>query len=76
MNFPTYTLETKLGVLTYGYKREFSKWVFRVAKSTLIIPCHGQEQAHKVANLIDGAIKRCGNIDGLARANIDRVVKG
>ena len=76
MNFPTYTLETPDGVMTYGYNRNYRKWGFRLGKFVQIIPCHGNEQGHKIANIIVGSIKRCGKmVDGLARANIDSVIR-
>lgn len=75
MNFPQYTLETELGPLTYGYKREFRKWGFTVDKRTAIIPCHGKEQGHKVARIIAGSVKRAGVlVDGMARSNIEKIL--
>lgn len=78
MNFKTYTLETKIGTLTYGYVRKYRKWAFTFTQPenfSLLYPCKGGEQGHKVANIIAGSIKRCGKVDGLARANIAKLFR-
>lgn len=75
MNFPQYTLATELGPLTYGYKREFRKWVFVADKRSFLVSCHGKEQGHKIARIIAGSVKRAGVlVDGMARANIAKVL--
>ena len=65
------------GNVQYNYSRFFKKWEFSfVAKSgamIVLVPAGGKENAHKVASILEGAIKRSGSIDGLARANIDRI---
>jgi len=48
-----------------------------VAKSgamTLLVSAGGKEKAHKVASILEGAIKRSGSVDGMARANIARIL--
>lgn len=75
MNFPTYTLQTVQGPMTYGYNRNYRKWGFRIGNNVQIIACHGKEQGHKVANIIAGSVKRSGKlVDGLANANIQKVL--
>jgi hypothetical protein len=76
MNFPTYTLQTVKGNLSYGYKRNFRKWAFTLETNTRLLAAHGAEQGHKIARIIAGSLKRSGNlVDGLASANIDRVLE-
>lgn len=60
-------------ILSYGYRVEFRKWEFKTPGVDLLIACRGQETAHKVAKACAGAIKRCGHVDGLARATINRL---
>lgn len=74
MNFPTYTTPLVDGELTYGFSRSYRKWYFTAGRETFLFPCHGQEQGHKVAHIIVGSFKRCGTLDGLARANITRII--
>jgi hypothetical protein len=70
----TYTIATADGNLVYGYYREYRKWMFKSQKMCVLVKCKGNEQGHKVANIIAGSIKRCGELDNMARANIDRVI--
>ena len=41
---------------------------------TLLVSAGGKDRAYKVASILEGAIKRSGSVDGLARANIDRIL--
>lgn len=60
--------------LNYGFNKQFKKWVFKLPHDTeLLVACGGQETAHKVAHIVNGAINRCGQLDGLARANMRQV---
>jgi hypothetical protein len=76
MNFPTYTAETPVGTLTYGYVRSYRTWSFLIPASKdgercrMLVKCCGKDQGHKVASLIVGALKRKGVVDNLCRANI------
>ena len=80
VNAKSYTLDITLkdgsvATLTYGYQKAFRKWAFRSPGiTTMIVPCRGIETGNKVANIIAGSIRRNGNIDGLCRSNIDRLV--
>lgn len=52
------------------------KWKFTAPKyeySTPIMP-GGAETAHKVARVINGAVKRCGELDNLGRSNIHTIL--
>ena len=66
------------GNVQYNYSRFSKKWEFSfVAKSgamTLLVSAGGKEKAHKVASILEGAIKRSGSVDGMARANIARIL--
>ena len=67
-----YTYES----LTFGYSLYYKKWLFKWGEtSNYLAACHGPEQAMKVARIIYGGIKRCGNIDGLSRANVASVLR-
>ncbi len=73
MKFPEYVIDTVLGknTLVYGYSRVYRKWKFTADNGhTMLVPCHGAEQGHKIANIIAGSLKRSGKVDGLARSNI------
>jgi hypothetical protein len=72
--FKQLTIQTPAGNLTYGYRREFRKWAFEMPGLCLLIACKGGEQGHKVAKLIVAALNRHGNLDGLTRSNINRLV--
>lgn len=57
--------------ITYGSTGQ--KWVFSSPSFRLITPLvGGLETAHKVARVVNGAMKRCDGkgLDNLARANI------
>lgn len=60
--------------LDYGYKLQNKKWNFAFGTDTILVACKGQIQAHKVANIIAGAVKRTGGMDGLARKNISLAI--
>ena len=67
------------GNVQYNYSRFSKKWEFSfVAKSgsimTLLVSAGGKDRAHKVASILEGAIKRSGSVDGLAMANIERIL--
>jgi hypothetical protein len=73
MNFPIYTLETVKGLMNYEYVRRFRKWVFQIDTFRWLITCHGKTQAHKVARIISGSLKRSGKVDGMGYANIKTI---
>jgi hypothetical protein len=80
MNVKTYTLQeaNKAGnalSLTYGYSLQFRKWAFQTPNSVVLVSCKGGEQAHKVARVIMGALKRSGSYDNMARANVNSLVR-
>ena len=80
MNVKTYTLtgNDKSGntlTLTYGYSLQFRKWAFHVPGSVVLVACKGGEQAHKVARVILGSIKRSGQYDNMGRANVNSLVR-
>jgi hypothetical protein len=72
-NSKTYTL----GNVEYGYKPAGRGWVFAVPGYSLTVhPRHGvnvKEVAPKIAAQVNGSFKRCGSLDNLAKANIDRL---
>jgi hypothetical protein len=60
----------------YGYSLKTKGWEFKVSGPTtftLVRHCKGSEVAHKVAHIVNGSFKRVGQLDNLARANIDRL---
>lgn len=73
-------MKTKIytnGEVVYGYSLNSKKWEFKVESValTFLTPCPGRgEMAAKIANVIRGAIKRCGQLDNLARKNIAQLV--
>lgn len=69
-----YSLTVAGFTLQYGYSVKYRKWTFKAPLMEHLIACRGGEQAHKVAKLIAGAVKRCGRMDGCARTNIDRIL--
>lgn len=66
------------GSVQYGYSRAMGKWEFRFPVSgtefSLLLNAGGKVKAAKVASIITGALKRKGELDGLARANIERIL--
>jgi hypothetical protein len=64
--------------LVYCFNPVYRKWAFILpdGKQEFITHCKGgQETAHKVANILLGAIKRTkGVIDNMARKNIANLV--
>lgn len=80
MQTKTYTLEIKRKnqppvTLTYGYNVSFKAWKFQLPNNHIqIVRCRGQEEGHRIAKIIGGAIKRCGSMDNLARSNIDSTI--
>lgn len=60
--------------VTYGFALNYRKWQFKVGDHSVIVPCNGQETAHKVARIVNGSVKRCGWLDNLARKNISQVL--
>lgn len=79
MKTPTYTQPAGQGTLTFGYNCRFKKWAFKTElpdsqPMTYLFPCHGAEQGHKVANAISGSFKRKGELDGLGRATIKKIL--
>ena len=70
------TLKHTIEKVTFGYSFVFRKWVFKVGETKFLVKCHGREQGEKVARILNESIKRSGNIDNLARANINQVCGG
>lgn len=63
------------GQVVYGFSPANRKWCFNFANNqTFITQCNGVDTAHKVANVINGGLKRAGGIDGMARKNISQLV--
>ena len=64
--------------VNFNYSRVTRKWEFNFqgvsGANTLLVPAGGKDKAHKVASIVAGAVKRSGGMDGLARANIARVL--
>jgi hypothetical protein len=67
--------------INYGYSRKSRKWEFNIKpiNSTFLTPVPGvgeekEKLAEKIANLLYGAMKRSGAVDGLARSNINKLV--
>lgn len=79
MNTKSYSLQVNLKdgsvvTLDYGYEKRFRKWAYRSkGNPTMIVACKGVTQGQKVANAVAGALRR-GGIDGLCRANIEKIV--
>jgi hypothetical protein len=69
-----------VGTVNYGYSRASKKWEFELPNNqTFLTPVPGsgeekKELANKIANILNGAFVRSGEIDGLARANVNRLV--
>jgi hypothetical protein len=71
-NLKSYQFES----VNYGYKLAYKGWEFKVNGDnnfTLIRHCKGSEVAHKIAHIVNGSFKRAGQLDNLARANINRL---
>ena len=66
--------EYKIGKVTFGSVGR--KWKFAWKRGrwgrTLLVELRGKETAVKVANIINGSLKR-GGLDNMARANIAKV---
>lgn len=68
-----------VGSVEFNYSRFSRKWEFSFkgqsgSNNTVLLPAGGKDKAHKIASILNGAIKRNGAIDGLARSNINRLV--
>ena len=60
-----------IGNIQYGFSLQSRKWEFKSGNFTFLCTCpKGKETADKVANVVNGAMKRSGEMDGLARANV------
>lgn len=65
-----------IGTISYNFNRRNRKWQFTDGKFTLLsVVKKGAETAHKVAAVVNGALKRTNGtgLDGLARANISKI---
>jgi hypothetical protein len=67
--------------INYGYSRQSRKWEFHLkpVNSVFLTPVPGvgeekEKLALQIANILKGAIIRSAGVDGLARANINRLV--
>jgi len=63
---------------TYGFSVKLRKWLFSNGNHSIILSCPGgKETADKISHIINaGFIRNKGNgIDGLARANIRKLVE-
>ena len=75
MNIKHY--QTPDGQVKYSYSLNSKKWEFVLVpvNQIFLTPVPGRaEMAAKIANVLLGSIKRAGGIDGLARANIAKIV--
>lgn len=64
--------------IEYTYSVNARGWTFKIPAIKYEFIAHfrgGAEIAHKICNILSGAVKRCGEIDGLARRNIDLIIK-
>lgn len=61
--------------ITFGYSPPNRKWAFQFGGNTFLAPCQrgGIETATRVAKQIDGALKRSGQLDNLARRQIANI---
>jgi len=65
------------GSVTYSYSLNSKKWEFNIPaiQATFLTPVPGRSQmAAKIANVLAGSAKRSNSIDGLARANISKIL--
>ena len=62
--------------VSYGYSIRIKKWKFTVKQHSFLFAVKGKETADKISHLIQaGLIRSKGkSIDGLARANIAKVM--
>lgn len=69
-SLPTYTL----GKINYRFMPG-GKWVFESpeTKYAFLYPAKGKDQALRVAKIVNGAVKRVGAMDGLARAALQKI---
>lgn len=72
MTQTTFNLEN----ISYSYVRANRKWIFAspATKYSVLINCRGQNNAHKVAKIVSGAVKRCGALDGLGKSHVAKLV--
>lgn len=63
------------GAVNYTFSIPNKKWTFSNGSFTFITSCPGgRKTADKVANIVNGSLKRCNALDGLARANISKII--
>lgn len=62
--------------IEYGYSLQIKGWRFNMPGNQVFIShTISNTQAHKVAHILSGSVKRCGHVDNLARANISAIGK-
>ena len=60
--------------IQFGYSLQFKGWHYILPENVSFVShVKSAGKAHKVANILSGALKRCGKIDNLARANISTI---
>ena len=66
------------GSVNYGFSLKSRKWEFKAGNSTFLCACGGKVNADKVANILNGSLKRSKGlnlvVDNMARANIKKVL--
>lgn len=74
MTTKSFLLTSGPNQIVFGYSLQSKKWEFKAGNKTYLVACKGAENAKKVANIIGGALKRKGEMDNLARANINKMI--
>lgn len=62
-----YTLDS----IVYSHRAQ-GKWKFVLGNHSVLLNPNGTENAHKVARILNGSVKRSGGVDNMARANISK----
>ena len=66
----------QFGLIQFQFSSSARKWVFSnpTANFTLVQSCGGIDAAQKVAKQVNGSFLRSGQIDGLCRAQIKKII--